>query len=69
MSPWPASAGHGDMAAPWGIPESCLKSATATSQGDQEPPIWAADLSVPMLLVMGQIRGTCVPACTVGGPS
>ena len=39
MSPWPARAGHGDMATPRGIPESCLKSATVPSQGDQEPPI------------------------------
>ena len=30
------------IAAPRGIPESCLKSATATSHGDQEPPIWSA---------------------------
>jgi hypothetical protein len=72
MSPWPARAGHGDMAAPRGIPESCLKSATVPSQGDQEPPFGADGESIPVTALAMPIRVFCAPpadhAAEITGP-
>ena len=50
------------IAAPRGIPESCLKSATVTSQGDQEPPFGADAGSSPISALVIQIWAFCTHA-------